>query len=581
MKNTTKLLALMLGLFLVIGCGDKKTGDGEADKSAATGEKIKLDFHIMSKCPFGVKVMQAISPVLEKMGDNVDFKVNYIGREKDGSPTSMHGEPEIKGDTLQLCAAEHGTFEQWLNFVKCQNEDWHKIPEGWEKCADSAKIDKAQMKKCFEGDEGKKLLLASFGKSKEKKATGSPTIFLNGEPYRGGRSEASFGRALCAKFEGSKPKYCADIPAPIKVPVTVVADKRCQGRGCDPKRFLAFVSHTFEGAEIKELDYSDTEGKALFEKTGEKFLPVAIFGASVEKVEAGYKRLKRRMKKIEGSDEQVYPLGREWDPTAEICDDGKDNTGNGKVDCDDESCKSKKVCREEIKKKVNLFVMSHCPYGVRTVDAMEGVLKNFKNDRANMDFHIDFIGRNVDGKLTSMHGETEVNENLRQICAQKYYPKKYKFMEYVLCRNKMYQENRGKEPEGNEWEACAKGQIKANVIKKCAEGSEGQELLAASYKLAEDLGISGSPNWLLNNRFDMNGRSPEQIKTVFCAKNEGVSGCENTLTVDTGKPVPAGSCGGGPAPKVKAVKVAPKVEKAAPKAEKAAPKAAPAAKKAE
>jgi hypothetical protein len=315
-----------------------------------------------------------------------------------------------------------------------------------------------------------------------------------------------------------------------------------------------------EGAEVKELDYSDAEGKALFEKSGEQFLPIAIFGKDVEKEENGYKRLQRRLKPMEGSEDLIYPLGRTWDPKAEVCDDGVDNTGNGKTDCEDESCQGKKICREEVANKVNLFVMSQCPYGVRTVDAMEEVLKNFGKDRKKMDLQIDFIGKNVDGKLTSMHGEGEVNENLRQICAQKHYAKDYKFMDFVLCRNKAYQENRGKE-EDKAWEACAKDGINAAVIKKCAEGDEGKELLTASYKLAEDLGITGSPNWLLNNKYDMRGRAPEGIKVAFCEKNQGVAGCENTLSAgEPGNPVPAGSCGGGadapaPGPRVEVKKV--------------------------
>jgi protein-disulfide isomerase len=568
------MVVLALGLALVMGCGTKKDkDDGETADKAATSEKVALDFHIMSKCPFGVKVLQAITPVIEKMGENIDFNVHYIGREKDGELTSMHGEQEVKGNILQLCADEIGDFDAWLAFLKCQNEDWRKIPEGWEKCAESAKIDSKKLKECYEGEQGQNLLRESFKVSQEKRATGSPTIFLGGEPYRGGRSEASFGRAICAKFEGAKPKYCEDIPAPVKVPVTVVADQRCQGRGCDPKRFLAFITHTFEGAEIKELDFADAEGKELFGKSGEQFLPIAIFGPEVEKEETGYRRLKRRLRKMEGSDDFVYPLGRTWDPTAEICDDGKDNTGNGQVDCADESCTGKKVCREEVAKKMDLFVMSQCPYGVRTVDAMKEVLEAFGKDRRKVDFRVEFIGREVDGKLTSMHGQGEVDENIRQLCAQKYYEKNYKFMEYLHCRNEAYTKTRGKEPEGNEWEACAKGGIQAGVIKRCSEGEEGQALLAESIKKANDLGITGSPNWLLNNKFEMNGRTAEAIKNAFCAKNEGLAGCEKTLSAEApGGAPPAGSCGptgGGGGPKKPPIRIEKKAAPAGAEAKKA------------
>ncbi|MCP4678038.1 MAG: hypothetical protein GY854_21495 [Deltaproteobacteria bacterium] len=549
MKNIFKTIILLLALSLVAGCGPKGKDGADKGKGAVSGKKVQLDFHIMSKCPFGVKVLQGIAPVLDKMGDRVDLNVHYIGRKKDGELTSMHGEPEVNGNILQLCANEVGGKDAWLSFLKCQNEDWRKIPEGWEACAKTAKIDEAKMKTCYKGDQGKKLLEASFNISLEKKATGSPTIFLAGESYRGGRSEQSFARAICGKMAEPKAKYCKEIPAPNKVPVTVVADKRCTGRGCDPKRFLAFVSHTFEGAEIKELDYTDPEGKEIFEKSGQKFLPIAVFGPEVEKEEAGYNRLKRRLAKMEKGAGLVYPLGRTWDPAAEVCDDGVDNTGNGKKDCDDESCAGKKVCREEVKNKLDVFVMSQCPYGVKTVDVMEEVLKNFNSDRSKLDFELNYIGQERDGKLTSMHGQGEVDENIRQLCAQKHYPKGYKFMEYVLCRNKDYR--------SAEWESCATGGIQAAVIKKCFEGGEGNELLAASFKKASDLGISGSPNWLLNNRFDMHGRNPDAIKTAFCAKNDGVPGCEKQLSKDSEAPA-AGGCGA-PAPPKK-MKAAPKIQ---------------------
>lgn len=555
MRRVTFGLFAIMSLALAVGCKskDKEDADKKTETAAATS-KVTLDFHIMSKCPFGVKVMQAITPVIEKMGDSVDFNVHYIGREKDGELTSMHGEQEVKGDIIQLCASEIGDRATWLEFLKCQNENWRKIPEGWEDCAKTAKLDSAKMKSCVDGDQGKNLLKESFKVSTEKKATGSPTIFLNGEPYRGGRSETSFGRAICGKMEEPKAAYCKDIPAPVKVPVTIVADKRCTGRGCDPKRFMSFISHTFEGAEIKELDYSDAEGKTLFEKSGQKFLPIAVFGPEVEKEEAGYNRLKRRLVKVEGTDQMVYPLGRNWDPTAEVCDDGKDNTGNGKVDCDDEACQGQKVCREEIKNKLDVFVMSQCPYGVRTVDAMKDVIDNFKKDSKLMDFEINFIGQERDGNLSSMHGQAEVDENLRQICAQKIYKKNYKFMDYVLCRNKDYR--------STDWESCAKGGIQAAAIKKCAEGEEGKQLLAASFKKAQDLGISGSPGWLLNNKFDMNARNPEAIKKAFCEKNAGTKGCDNELSAESNAP-PAGSCGGGPTPAKPAAKAKPAAAKPA------------------
>ncbi|MBN2343905.1 MAG: hypothetical protein JXX29_17250 [Deltaproteobacteria bacterium] len=551
MKTVLKLLVVVLALAFLSGCGGDADSNAQKDQNKnVVTEKIKLDIHIMSKCTWSAKVLTTLFPILEKMEENVDFNVHYIAREENGEWKSSHGESELQGDMLQLCVHKEGSQSQWLSFLKCQVKNWRKIPTGWEECAQKAKLDTAGIKTCAEGDEGKKLLVESFKYSQGKEAKGSPTIFLAGEPYTGGRTEASFGRAICDKFTTSKPEYCANIPEPIKVPVTIITDKRCEGRTCNPRRFLAFVSNTFEGAEIRTLDYSDKEGKAIFEKSGQSYLPIAVFGASVTKVQAGFSRLQRHFEKLD-SGEYVYPLGRHgkppWDPTAEICDDGVDNTGNGKTDCEDETCASRKVCRQEIPGKLDLFVMSHCPYGVRTVNAMKPVLDHFGNDRSQIDFHLQFIGTVSDDKLSSMHGEREVNEDKRQICAQKYYPKSYKFMDYILCRNDAFQKNHGREDE-NSWEECAKDGIASAIIKKCAESEEGEQLLAESFTLASDLNLTGSPSWLMNNRFDLRARAPRQIKDAYCEKNADIANCEKNMDIVDAplSPVPMGSCGGTP-----------------------------------
>ncbi|MBN2717633.1 MAG: hypothetical protein JXX14_17405 [Deltaproteobacteria bacterium] len=548
--------SLFLLMLLFSGCGgDNGSAPKEKPRKHNVTEKVNLDIHIMSKCTWSAKVLTTLFPLVEKMDGSLNLNLHYIAREEKGEWKSIHGESEILGNTIQLCARKHAQSDSaWISFLKCQVKDWSRIPSGWEKCASQAKLDVDTVQKCVAGDEGKKLVVASFKYSQEKGAKGSPTIYLAGAPYSGGRTEASFRRAICEKFSTTKPEYCQNIPRPTKVPVTVVTDKRCEGRLCNPRRFLAFVRSTFEGAEIRTLDYSEEEGKRIYLKSSQPYLPVAIFGPTVEKVETGFNRLRRHLTKLENTGEYVYPLGQvgtpQWDPRAEICNDGIDNTGNGKVDCDDDSCFGKKVCRDEIAGRVDLFVMSHCHYGMRTINAMAPVLTHFKNDRDRIDFHLQYIGQIEDEQLTALHGPSEVAENKRQICAQKYYARNYRFMEYVLCRNEYLQKNNLREDEYT-WEECALNGISAAVLRRCSESDEGTQLLADSYRLAESLGITGSPGWLLNNRFEMRARSPMQIRDAFCTRNNEVDGCETPIERNefaAGSPVPDNSCDGNPPP---------------------------------
>jgi hypothetical protein len=621
------------------GEGDGASGGSEATASGGDGEQVEMTMHIMSKCPYGVKVVQAVTPVARKLGNRFKLNLEYIGREQDGELNSMHGEPELNGDKIQLCAHEHGSYTAWLGFMECQNENWRSIPEGWERCAREAELDVGALTECYNGEEGTRLVRASFRASEKAGAGGSPTMFLNGEPYQGGRTEEAFARALCSQYSGSAPGYCAEIPAPPEVPVTVLVDNRCDRPECDTKRQIAALKTRIPGAKVTEVDYSTARGRELFEEAGLKMLPailigrevqqdreamgalkgmkrsgenfvdqlgrfdptkgewlerpevpirilvdsrcdtreceslprfeafikgqiprakisqvnyvddegralwktvsdswgepekgprgqvmplglpVALFGKSIELETEVYSRIERRFRPI--GDEYAFQLGG-WDPTSEICDNETDDDGDGQADCSDSDCAEQMVCRDEAPRKLQAFVMSQCPYGVQVLDAMGEVLENFGRDRTKIDFRIEFIGDvNEEGELSSMHGQGEIDEDLRELCAQQHYAKNYQFMDYVSCRNKNIR--------SNEWEECATGAIKADVIRRCAEGEEGRNLLRASFELAKSLNIGGSPSWLLNNRFDMNGRSPEDIKTQFCEHNEQPE-CTNTLT---------------------------------------------------
>jgi hypothetical protein len=479
--------------------------------------RVKLEIHVMSKCPFANKLLDAVTPVAAKLGRRLDLKLNYIGRDEAGELTSMHGRQEVEGDLLQLCARKHGSRRAWLEFMSCQRDEWRKIPEGWDTCAEQAGIPIKRLRKCYEGPQGKQLLRRSFARSQKQGATGSPTTFVNGERYKGGRSELSIARAVCARMKKPLPTLCRTIPQPVRVPIATVADERCTERGCDPERFIGFISNSFEGAVVEQLDYSDPRGRELYERSGQQYLPIAVFGPEVKQEQEGYERLASRLQQIEGSDDYVYPIGRSWDPTAEICDDGIDNTADGRVDCDDDQCAEQRVCRPEIPGKLDLFLMSQCPYAAKTLIELREVIAAFGNDPQQIDLELNYVGTYENGALKAMHGPGEVEENKRQLCAQRYYRKRYLYMNYVVCRARDYR--------NPDWRACVPEGMSSYELKDCAAAEEGEELLRRSFEKSNKLGIKGSPTWLLNNRHEMQGRDREAITAAFCERNPKSSGC--------------------------------------------------------
>ena len=250
-------------------------------------------------------------------------------------------------------------------------------------------------------------------------------------------------------------------------------------RGLIPNA-MTLIAREGEIAHLSLYGMADIErGKKLFAEIKPIELPALIFDETLaQDVDAA-------MKIVQGSREvgkkRVLSAG-EWSPTC-VDKDG----------CKLDECKNKLMCRAEEPNKLEVFVMSQCPYGVKGLDAMQAVLQNFKEARVaskdkkvpELAFQIHFVGNEEEGKLTSLHGQPEVDENIREACAAKHYAKDHKFMEYVWCRNK--------DIMSTSWEGCASTEkgFDVEVIKKCFEGEEGKKLMSASFAYADKLGFSG------------------------------------------------------------------------------------------
>jgi len=138
-------------------------------------------------------------------GEKLDLAIHYIG---DGDAASglqsMHGPGEVSEDLREICAQEHyGKDLKFMDYIWCRNKNIRDA--GWESCTGgSTGIDTEEIKKCSEGEEGKKLLEKSFALSKASSVSGSPTWLANNKFKFSGRDPESIKGAICSHNKDMK-----------------------------------------------------------------------------------------------------------------------------------------------------------------------------------------------------------------------------------------------------------------------------------------------------------------------------------------------------------------------------------------
>ena len=190
------------------------------------------------------------------------------------------------------------------------------------------------------------------------------------------------------------------------------------------------------------------------------------------------------------------------------------------------------------KPKVELFVMSYCPYGTQ----MErGYLPA-----------LEALGDTVDAKLKfvdyAMHGEKEVDENLRQYCIQENEPTKLN--DYLNC---FLGTTKGSATESQN--CLVQAQINQTLLAQCIATTDDKykvtELVKdkSSYMSGqfpqfnidkddnEKYGVQGSPTLVINGEVVQSGRDSESVLKAICsAFNEQPEACTKELSNVTPSP---------------------------------------------
>lgn len=176
---------------------------------------------------------------------------------------------------------------------------------------------------------------------------------------------------------------------------------------------------------------------------------------------------------------------------------------------------------------VELFVMSHCPFGTQIE---KGILPVATLLGDKIDFEIKFVDY-------AMHGETEVLEQLNQYCIQTEQNPKY--LDYLQCFLE----------EGDSDACLTQAKVDKNKLKTCTEKADKQFAIKAnledqskwlngrfpqfnSHKAENDqYGVQGSPTLVVNGKQASSGRDPASLLATICnAFNEAPEECATELS---------------------------------------------------
>jgi hypothetical protein len=160
------------------------------------------------------------------------------------------------------------------------------------------------------------------------------------------------------------------------------------------------------------------------------------------------------------------------------------------------------------KPKVELFVMTECPYGTQAEKGIIPVLE--------------LLGNKIDAQISFvhyfMHGDKEEQETYTQVCIREEQADKY--MAYLSC----YLE------DGNSSRCIDKVKVSKTKLSSCVK-DKAKNYYATDSAASEAAGVSGSPTLVINGQIVNSGRSSSAfLQTICSAFNTVPSECSEVLS---------------------------------------------------
>ncbi len=197
----------------VIDFEELKKKKAEEEAPLPTAAKPVVELFVMSHCPFGTQIVKGILPVIDTLGEKIDFQLKFVNY-------AMHGEKEAKEELREFCIQKEEPTKL-SDYLKCFLAD----ETGAEACLVEKDIDTDKIESCVAATDKEFSVTKNLADKTTYKGQyptfnvhnadnvkygvqGSPTLIINGKKSASGRDSKSLLAAVCSGFE-TAPTECA------------------------------------------------------------------------------------------------------------------------------------------------------------------------------------------------------------------------------------------------------------------------------------------------------------------------------------------------------------------------------------
>jgi len=178
-------------------------------------DKPVVELFTMSYCPYGLQMERGILPVIEQLGDKIDFKLRFCDY-------AMHDKLEIDENLTQHCI-QKSQPDKLISYLNCFIKSGQA-----EECYSEAKIDQTALKACINETDQQYKITDSFNDKNAWKGQfppfnvdqvenekygvqGSPTLVINGQEISSNRDSSSLLKTICSAFNNPPAECSAEL----------------------------------------------------------------------------------------------------------------------------------------------------------------------------------------------------------------------------------------------------------------------------------------------------------------------------------------------------------------------------------